>query len=75
MGVFARPLSGGNQELQKRRSVSGGFTGTRYTGHTGHKRMQSAMIIGTKINAVGCMEEDLQAKTPYALKNKRVRGK
>lgn len=37
--------------------------------------MQSAMIVGTRINSVGCMEEDLQGKTGHALKNKRVRGK
>ena len=70
----SRPKSS-HLEYCKRRSVPGGFTGTKYTGHTGHKRLQSAMIVGTKINSIGCLDEDLKGKTSHSIKNQRVKGK
>jgi hypothetical protein len=62
-------------EHQKRRSVPTGFTGTKYTGANGHRRMQSALIVGTKINSVGCTMDDVKGKTPKSVRAKRVRGK
>lgn len=31
------------------------------------------MIVGTKINSVGCLEVDLKGKTAHSIKNKKVR--
>lgn len=68
----ARPLSSTSQH-RARKSVPGGFTGSQYTGHTGHRRMQSALIVGTKINSIPCTEDDVRGKTAHSVTRKRAR--
>ena len=72
--TITRPFSG-ELEFRKRQSVPSGFTGNKYTGATGHRRLQSAVHIGTRINSVGCFDEDLAGKTSQAIRNKKVSGK
>ena len=70
----SRPLSSHNLQ-HKKKSVAGGFSGTSYTGACGHRRLQSALIVGTKINAVNTTEEEVAGRTAGSVKMKRVRGK
>ena len=69
-----RPFSTTNA-LRKKMSTGRGFTGSKYTGAIGHRRMQSALIVGTKINAASCAEVDVHGKTPQAVANQGVDGK
>jgi len=69
-----RPFSTTNR-LRKKTSTGRGFTGSKYTGATGHRRMQSALIVGTKINAANCTEADVHGKTSQAVVKQGVEGK
>ena len=74
LGVSNRPKTGLEQHL-KRKDVPRGYTSSKYTGAIGHKRMQSAAIIGTKINASGCLDVDINGRTEVGLKSQKPEGK